>query len=89
MNRRSVTASGQRSDIYYPVWCAYRECVSCTLKAAWAGRAAGDLCHAANVLSQRWSLLHPIPSQGGELPPKQIHTCALQAAHSRQHPALQ
>ena len=79
MNRQSVTASGQRWDIYYPAWYTYRERASCALsRQSSTGReSSGDLCHAPNVLSQRWSLLRSVPSQGSELPPKQIHTCAL------------
>lgn len=79
MNRRSVTASGRRSDIYYPTWYTYRDCVSSAFSSqSSTGReSSGDLCHAANVLSQRWSLLHPVPPQGSELPPKKIHRCAL------------
>lgn len=72
MNRRSVTASGQGSDIYHPARYTCREHVSCALsRQSSTGReSSGDLCPAANVLSQHCCTpslpraLNCLPSKG-------------------------
>lgn len=55
-------------------WYKYRERVSCTPSTQSSkGSRSDDLCHAANMLSQRWILPH---AQGTELPPQLNPVCA-------------